>query len=96
MIHAAGDVHSIPHAALRPASAVMRLERMGTFHATRVSFARTLIRRMARERWRIERERFDLDANGHGEVVYRIETPAGELRFVAFSNLSTRVSAPIG
>jgi len=64
----------------------MRLARMGAFHPTRVSFVRTLVRRMARERWRIERERFDLDADGYGDVVYRVATPAGTLRFVAFSN----------
>ena len=59
---------------------------MGAFHPTRVSFVRTLVRRMARERWRIERERFDLDADGYGAVVYRIATSAGLLRFVAFAN----------
>ncbi len=59
---------------------------MGAFHPTRLSFVRTLVRRMARERWRIERERFDLDADGYGDVVYRIVTPAGTLRFVAFSS----------
>ena len=59
---------------------------MGAFHPTRVSFVRTLVRRMARERWRFERERFDLDANGYGDVVYRVVTPAGTLRFVAFSD----------
>ena len=59
---------------------------MGSFHPTRVSFVRTLVRRMARERWRIERERFALDADGYGDVVYRVVTPAGTLRFVAFSN----------
>ena len=59
---------------------------MGAFHPSRVSFVRTLVRRMARERWRIERERFDLDADGYGDVVYRVATPAGTLRFVAFSN----------
>ena len=64
----------------------MRLARMGAFHPTRVSFVRTLVRRMARERWRIERERFDLDADGYGEIVYRVTTPAGVLRFVAFSS----------
>ncbi|MCY4349356.1 MAG: hypothetical protein OXC25_05890 [Thiotrichales bacterium] len=65
---------------------MMRLARMGAFHPTRVSFVRTLVRRMARERWRIERERFNLDAQGYGEVVYRVVTPVGTLRFVAFSN----------
>ena len=59
---------------------------MGAFHPTRVSFVRTLVRRMARERWRIERERFDLDAGGYGDVVYRVATPCGTLRFVAFSS----------
>ena len=64
----------------------MLLARMGAFHPTRVSFVRTLVRRMARERWRIERERFDLDAHGYGDIVYRVVTPAATLRFVAFSN----------
>ena len=82
----AGGESGIAHAPLRPPSKVMRLARMGAFHPTRVSFVRTLVRRMARERWRIERERFDLDANGYGDVVYRVVTPAGTLRFVAFSD----------
>ena len=82
----AADSEDIPHAPLRPPSKVMRLARMGAFHPTRVSFVRTLVRRMARERWRIERERFDLDADGYGEIVYRVTTPAGVLRFVAFSS----------
>ena len=75
----------IAHTPLRPPSKVMRLARMGAFHPTRVSFVRTLVRRMARERWRFERERFELDADGYGEIVYRVTTPAGVLRFVAFS-----------
>ena len=82
----ATGANHIPHVPLRPPSKVMRLARMGAFHPTRVSFVRTLVRRMARERWRIERERFELDANGYGDVVYRVVTPAGTLRFVAFSN----------
>jgi hypothetical protein len=37
--------HSLPpQAALRPASQVMRLERMGAFFPTRVSFLRSLTR----------------------------------------------------
>jgi len=82
----AGGKGGVAHALLRPPSKVMRLARMGAFHPTRVSFVRTLVRRMARERWRIERERFDLDANGYGDIVYRVVTPVGTLRFVAFSN----------
>ena len=85
-LQSARGTGDIPHAPLRPPSKVMRLARMGAFHPTRVSFVRTLVRRMARERWRIERERFDLDAHGYGEIVYRVTTPAGVLRFVAFSS----------
>ena len=84
--HRATGADHIPHAPLRPPSKVMRLARMGAFHPTRISFVRTLVRRMTRERWRIERERFDLDADGYGDVVYRIVTPAGTLRLVAFSS----------
>ena len=82
----ATGANGVAHAPLRPPSKVMRLARMGAFHPTRVSFVHTLVRRMARERWRIVRERFDLDADGYGDVVYRVVTPAGTLRFVAFLN----------
>ena len=85
-LQSARGTGDIPHTLLRPPSKVMRLARMGAFHPTRVSFVRTLVRRMARERWRIERERFDLDPDGYGDVVYRVVTPAGTLRFVAFSS----------
>lgn len=71
---------------MRPASKVMRLEHMGSFHQTRISFARTLVRRMAREGWRISQQQFDLDDNGYGIAVYRISTPIDAIHFVAFSN----------
>ena len=48
--------------ALRPPDRVMRLERMGSFHQTRISFMRSLLRRIAQEDWRLTRTRFDLDA----------------------------------
>ena len=51
---------------LRPPGEVMRLSRLGRFHPTRLSFARTLIRRMAREGWRIETALRDLDEEGYG------------------------------
>ncbi|GIK97684.1 MAG: hypothetical protein BroJett029_18930 [Alphaproteobacteria bacterium] len=73
-------------ALMRPPDEVMRLARLGAFHQTRLSFARTLVRRMGRERWRFSAPLQDLDADGYGTVVYRIDTPAGPLSFVAFSN----------
>ncbi len=73
-------------ALMRPPDEVMQLARLGAFHQTRLSFARTLVRRMGRERWRFSAPLQDLDADGYGTVVYRIDTPAGPLSFVAFSN----------
>ena len=73
-------------AALRPPAEVMRLSRLGRFHPTRLSFARVLVRRMAREGWRIETAIRDLNDDGYGRAVYRIHTPAGVLGFAAFSH----------
>ncbi|WP_250148270.1 hypothetical protein [Halomonas jincaotanensis] len=70
---------------LRPADEVMQLERLGSLHATRLSFVRSLVRQMARQRWQISRERFDLDANGNGTAIYRLQTPHGRYHGVMFA-----------
>lgn len=78
-----------PHAAaptLRPAAQVMDLPRLGSMHASRLSFSRSLVRQMIRERWHIECERFALDAEGYGDAIYRVATPAGDYRFVVFAH----------
>lgn len=71
---------------LRPPSTVMKLERLGAFHPTRISFTRTLIRRMSSEGWKIHIDSNNLDDDGFGDLVYRIQTPAGVLSFIAYSN----------
>ena len=71
---------------LRPPSSVMKLERLGAFHPTRISFTRTLIRRMSSEGWKIQIDSNNLDDDGFGDLVYRIDTPAGALSFIAYSN----------
>lgn len=71
---------------LRPAAQVMALPRLGSMHASRLSFARSLVRQMIRERWQIECERFALDADGYGEAIYRVATPTGDYRFVVFAH----------
>lgn len=72
--------------ALRPPEVVMRLARLGSFHQTRISFMRCLLRRIAAEQWSLSRPRFELDANGYGTVVYRVRLPAGVCSLVAFSH----------
>ena len=59
---------------------------MGSFHPTRLSFARALVRRMAREGWAVCRHRFDLDDTGTGIAVYRVATPLRPLWFVVFAD----------
>jgi hypothetical protein len=70
---------------LRPASQVMSLARLGSLFQTRLSFTRSLVRQMIDQRWRIETERFDLDDEGYGDAVYRVETPGGVYSFALFS-----------
>ncbi|MBC8240238.1 MAG: hypothetical protein H8E30_07150 [Alphaproteobacteria bacterium] len=77
---------SVPELNLRPPEQVMTLARIGSFHPTRISFVRSLIRRIARENWRVERPVFDLSDEGYGAVVYRVVTPAGPVSLVCFSN----------
>ena len=63
----------------------MDLPRLGAFSSSRLSFARSLIRKMARQRWQVTQTRFDLNADGYGEVIYRIQTPQARYHLVIFS-----------
>lgn len=66
-----------PEVALRPPDQVMRLARMGAFHQTRLSFMRSLLRRLKAERWRFTRPVWRIDAAGEGVAVYQAERPGG-------------------
>lgn len=72
--------------ALRPPEVVMRLDRMGSFHQCRLSFMRTLLRRMKREAWTFERPRFDIDDKGVGTALYTAGTPDRTYTLVAFAH----------
>ena len=71
---------------MRPASQVMQLERLGSFHQSRLSFMRTLVRRMVVENWQVSSSVFDLDEQGYGTVVYQIEAKYGTFSYVLFSH----------
>lgn len=71
---------------MRPASKVMQLDRLGSLHQTRLSFMRTLVRRMVTEDWQITTPIFDLDEQGYGKVVYQIQARFGVFSFVVFSH----------
>ena len=85
MSDTAMSITNSPKVPLRPPSEVMKLERLGCYHPSRLSFTRTLIRRLHRERWKFSISRNSLDGHGFGDFVYSIRTPQGPLSFVAFS-----------
>lgn len=70
---------------LRAPEEVMRLARLGAHHNTRLSFLRDLVRRMKRERWRIETTRFDIDARGVGVAIHSAIGPARTYSLVSFA-----------
>lgn len=71
---------------MRPPGQVMRLERMGAFHQSRLSFMRILLRRMQAEAWRFERPQFDIDAAGVGTAQYSVVTPKRTYTLVVFAH----------
>jgi hypothetical protein len=71
---------------LREPARVMRLERMGSFHQTRLSFMRTLLRRLDREHWSIERPVWRISAAGVGVAVYRARGPESTYSLVCFAH----------
>ena len=71
---------------LRPPSQVMRLARMGSFHQSRLSFMRILLRRIRAENWQFDRPLFDIDQNGVGRAVYSAHGPDRTYSLVAFAH----------
>ena len=70
---------------LRSPDEVMKLERLGSGFPTRLSFLRSLLRRMSSENWQIRKSQFDLDEQGYGTAVYSLETPRRSYSLIAFS-----------
>lgn len=71
---------------LRPPGEVMRLARMGSAHASRLSFMRILLRRAQAEKWQIDCPIWEIDARGVGHAVYRVRTPVRTYSLVAFAH----------
>jgi hypothetical protein len=78
--------HSVKPWPLRDPAVVMQLERLGSLHQFRLSFMRSLVRRIMCEQWRIECSLFQLDDQGYGTVVYTIRASHHSFSFVLFSN----------
>jgi hypothetical protein len=59
---------------------------MGSFHASRLSFMRVLLRRLKREGWRFDRPIWRIDAQGVGVATYRAIGPERTYTLVAFAH----------
>ncbi|WP_071674700.1 hypothetical protein [Nioella nitratireducens] len=76
------------HATIAPRDpqTVMTLARLGSFHQSRLSFMRVLLRRLKSERWTFDRPRFDIDDTGVGVAVYSAHGPKHSYSLIAFAN----------
>ena len=71
---------------MRSPEKVMRLSRMGSSFQTRLSFMRSLTRRIHTEKWEFEKIRFDVDKDGYGVSVYAVHTLERTYSLITFTN----------
>ncbi|MDA8000066.1 MAG: hypothetical protein MPK06_03760 [Alphaproteobacteria bacterium] len=64
---------------------VMRLARMGSAFPTRISFMRSLVRRLASGGGAVRRVLWEMDDNGYGRAVYSLSIDGRDYSLVAFS-----------
>lgn len=74
-----------PQKDLRTPDQVMRLSRMGSMFPTRLSFLRTLMRRLAAEAVTVTRPVWNIDAGGFGHAVYALDLGGHTYSLVAVS-----------
>ena len=75
-----------PQSNIREPSEVMKLERMGSFYPSRLSFSRILIRKMIQQKTQITCSRWEMDKKGFGSAVYQLNLFGKDLALIAFSN----------
>lgn len=75
-----------PAVTLRDPDTVMKLARMGSFHQSRLSFMRILLRRLKAENWTFDRPVFEFDARGVGHAVYSAHGPTHSYSLIAFGH----------
>ena len=81
--HDHGPLH--PQVSLRSPDTVMRLDRMGAFFPTRLSFMRVLLRRLSHEESVVRRVVWEMDDNGYGHAVYSVDLGGHTYSLVAFA-----------
>ncbi len=81
------DLPAWPQTALRPPERVMRLARMGASFPTRLSFLRSMVRRLHQERVKVRRAFWDMSGDGQGQAVYTLRLGGRDLSLVAISQV---------
>ncbi|MEM7473090.1 MAG: hypothetical protein AAF340_17210 [Pseudomonadota bacterium] len=71
---------------LRTPDTVMRLARMGAMFPSRLSFLRTLMRRLSQDKVQVTRPIWEMDGEGYGHAVYSLTLGGHIYSLVAFSN----------
>ena len=79
------DFDAPPQVPLRKPDDVMRLARMGSMFPTRLSFLRSLMRRLAADNVTVSRPVWMMDAEGFGHAVYTLELGGHTYSLVAVS-----------
>ncbi len=74
-----------PQVPLRSPAEVMRLQRMGAFFPTRLSFMRILLRRLAREHAVVRCPVWEISPEGYGHAVYSVDLGGHTYSLVAFA-----------
>ena len=65
---------------------VVRLQDLGSFHASRLSFLRILLRRIQDQQWAFQRTEFALGEDCTGHAVYTAMTPDRAYSLVVFAH----------
>ena len=63
----------------------MKLELMGSRYPSRLSFSRSMLRKLIIDKWKIKRSKFDLDNDGFGTAIYEVYASEKIYSLVCFS-----------
>ncbi len=69
---------------LRKPEFVMKLDRLGSFHQSKLSFLRSFIREF--KNWEFQTKEFNLDNQGFGHIVYVVNNGQKQYSLICFSN----------
>lgn len=79
-------LYAVDAVSFRTPDVVMNSERLGAMHQTRISFVRSLLRKIDQENWTLSKPLWELDKDGYGQVIYRLQTPEHVYHLVVFCN----------